>query len=68
MNKNNIYIQEQRGDCIFLPSHPDADSQGFINIHNRNLLHEIAESIMNERKSFHESELKGKRKSRTLKF
>jgi flagellar basal body rod protein FlgC len=57
-----------RDECIFLPGHPEADSEGFINIYNTNLLNEMAEHILEEKKNFHDMELKNKRKIRILKF
>lgn len=68
MTRTNLNYRTNRNEYIFLPGHPEADSKGFINIHNPKLLNEMAEYILEERKSFHEMELKNKRKIRTSKF
>lgn len=64
MNKTNLNITANRDELIFLPGHPEADSKGFININNQMLLSEMAVHILEARKSFHEMELKNKRKIR----
>lgn len=70
MNRTDLNNSHRadRDECIFLPGHPEADSEGFINIYNTNLLNEMAEHIIEEKKNFHDSELKNKRKIRILKF
>jgi flagellar basal body rod protein FlgC len=68
MSRPNINYSAGRDEFIFLPGHPEADSKGFINIHNRSLLSEMAGYILEAQKTFHEAELKNKRKIRTLKF
>lgn len=68
MARANLNFSANRDEFIFLPGHPDADSRGFININNKNLLGEMAEYILEAKKTFHEMELKNKRKIRTPKF
>lgn len=68
MNRQNMNYKADKDEFIFLPGHPEADSKGYINIHNGNLLAEMTAYIMEAQKTFHEFELKSKRKIRTLKF
>lgn len=68
MMRSSLNYSSNRDEFIFLPGHPEADSKGFININNRNLLAEMAEYILEAKKTFHETELKNKRRIRTLKF
>ncbi len=68
MNRAYLNHSANRDEFIFLPGHPEADSKGFINIHNKTLLAEMAEYILEAHKTFHELELKSKRKIKTFKF
>lgn len=68
MNRTANSFSANRDEFIFLPGHPEADSKGFININNSSLLSEMADYILQAKKSFHDTELKSKRKSRISKF
>jgi flagellar basal body rod protein FlgC len=68
MNKTDMNYKVNKDECIFLPGHPEADAHGYINIHNSNLLSDMAEYILEERKNFHDMELRNKRKTRVFKF
>ncbi len=68
MAKANLNLSANKDEFIFLPGHPEADSKGFINIHNPNLLNEMTRFVLEAQKSFHENELRYKRKLRITKF
>jgi flagellar basal body rod protein FlgC len=68
MNRTSINSTVNRDEYIFLPGHPEADSQGFVSIHNPSLLSEMANYVLEAKKTFHEMELRNKRKLRIAKF
>jgi flagellar basal body rod protein FlgC len=68
MNRTNINTIVNRDEFIFLPGHPEADSQGFISINNPSLISEMTNYIIEAKKAFHEMELRNKRKLRIAKF